>query len=74
MDFPNFFPTTITLQYFMFHRVLLRCAEVEVYPTQVDITMEVYAVLKAIYIQGISFTYSRKGKFIDEQTKIKFHL
>lgn len=49
MDFPNFFPTTITLQYFMFHRVLLRCAEVEVHPTQVDITMEVYAILKALY-------------------------
>lgn len=49
MDLPNFFPTTITLQYFMFQRVLLRCAEVEVHPTQVDITMEVYGILK-IYI------------------------
>lgn len=74
MDFPNFFPTTITLQYFMFHRVLLRCAEFEVHPTQVDITMEVYAILKAIIYTSYFLNYSRKGKFIDEQTIIKFHL
>lgn len=42
MDFPNFFPTTITLQYFMFHRVLLRCVEVEVHTAQVDVTLKIY--------------------------------
>lgn len=45
MDFPNFFPTTITLQYFMFHRVLLRCAEVEVHTTRVDVILKIYAFL-----------------------------
>lgn len=54
MDFPNFFPTTITLEYFRFHRVLLRCVEVEVqHRTQVDVTLKIYALFfKEVPIHG----------------------
>lgn len=62
MDFPNFFPTTITLQYFMFHRVLLRCVEVEVHTTQVDVTLKIYAF------------FLKKGQIMGEKSLLEFHL